>query len=205
MPVDRRLPPGQSITSVLPVLHRGPIPEFHPSTWDFRIWGAVEEPVTWTWDQVMALPRIRVRLDLHCVTGWSVLDTEWEGISLKGLIDEGWITPKPEARYLMQHSDFGYSTSLPLEVALQQNFLLATHYAGKPLTPQHGYPLRGVIGSIYDLTELKVVYLYKGAKWLRDLEFMTKDRLGFWESNGYHNGADVWKEQRSRFGSGFDS
>lgn len=205
MPDDRRLPPGQSITSVLPVFHRGPIPKFNPSTWDLRIWGAVEEPVTWTWDQVMALPRTHLKLDLHCVTGWTKLETEWEGISLKQLIDTGWIRLKPNANYLMQHADHGYSTSLPLAAALQDNFILATHFAGEPLTPEHGYPLRGVIGSIANTTGLKDVYLWKGAKWLRGLEFMTEDHLGFWESNGYHNGADVWKEQRSRFGSGFDS
>lgn len=204
MPDNRNLPPGQSVSNRLPVLHRGPIPKFHPSTWDFRIWGAVEEPVIWTWDQIQDLPRIHIRLNLHCVTGWSVFDTEWVGVSLKMLIAEGWVKLKPDAHYLMQHADFGYSTSLPLNVALQENFLLATHYAGKPLTPEHGYPLRGVIGSITNSIGLKDLYLWKGAKWLRGLEFMTNDRLGFWESNGYHNGADVWKEQRSSFSSGFD-
>ncbi len=196
MQADRRLPPGQSLTNKFPILHQGPIPDFNPSIWDFRIWGAVEKAVTWTWDQLLDLPRVKIRLDLHCVTSWSKLDTEWEGVSLKQLVADGWITPKPDARFVMQHAAFGYTTNLPLTVALQDNFLLATHYDGQPLTPEHGYPLRGVIGSLPGVEGLKDLYLWKGAKWLRSLEFMTQDRFGFWEANGYHNQADVWKEQR---------
>lgn len=192
-----RLPPGQSLTIWFPTLHYGPIPDFDPSTWDFRIWGAVEEPLTLTWEEMQTLPRTQVKLDLHCVTTWSKLDTLWTGISLRQLIDEGWVTPKPDARYIMQHADFGYTTNLPLEVALQDNFLIATHYDDKPLTPGHGYPLRTVVGSILGRDKLKDVYIWKGAKWLRGLEFMTEDRTGFWESNGYHNEGDVWKEQRA--------
>jgi DMSO/TMAO reductase YedYZ molybdopterin-dependent catalytic subunit len=197
MKPEHRLPPGQFLTDQFPVLHYGPIPEFNPSTWDLRVWGAVETPITFTWDQILDLPHTRVRLDLHCVTTWTKLDTEWEGISLQTLVSGGWITPKPEARYLMQHADHGYTTNLPLEVALQENFLLATHYDGQPLTPEHGYPLRAVIGAIPGKSELKDVYLWKGAKWLRGLELMTSDQLGFWEANGYHNEGDVWKEQRT--------
>jgi DMSO/TMAO reductase YedYZ molybdopterin-dependent catalytic subunit len=194
---EHRLPPGQFLTDQFPVLHYGPIPEFNPSTWDLRVWGAVETPITFTWDQILDLPRTRVRLDLHCVTTWTKLDTEWEGISLQTLVSGGWITPKADAHYLMQHADHGYTTNLPLEVALQENFLLATHYNGQPLSPEHGYPLRGVIGAIPGKKKLKDVYLWKGAKWLRGLEFMTSDQLGFWEANGYHNEGDVWKEQRT--------
>lgn len=197
MKADPRLPPGQHPTTGFPVLHQGPIPAFNPSTWDFRVWGAVESPVVWTWDQVRSLPRTRLRLDLHCVTTWSKLGTDWEGIALKDLIKGGWIKPKPGARFIMQHADFGYTTNLPLDVALQDNFLLATHYEGQPLTPEHGFPLRGVVGAIPGSTQMKDVYLWKGAKWLRGLEFMTHDRLGFWESHGYHNQGDVWLEQRT--------
>lgn len=145
----------------------------------------------------MSLPRTRLRLDLHCVTTWSKLGTDWEGIALKDLIKGGWIKPKPGAHFIMQHADFGYTTNLPLDVALQDNFLLATHYEGQPLTPEHGFPLRGVVGAIPGSTQMKDVYLWKGAKWLRGLEFMTHDRLGFWESHGYHNQGDVWLEQRT--------
>ena len=197
MKADPRIPPGQHPTTGFPTLHQGPIPDFNPSTWDFRIWGEVKQPVVWTWDQIQALPHTRIRLDLHCVTTWSKLDTEWEGIALSALIEGGWITPKPEARFIMQHADFGYTTNLPIDVALQDNFLLATHYEGEPLTPEHGFPLRGVVGAIPGSDPMKDVYLWKGAKWLRGLEFMKKDRLGFWESHGYHNEGDVWLEQRS--------
>jgi DMSO/TMAO reductase YedYZ molybdopterin-dependent catalytic subunit len=90
----------------------------------------------------------------------------------------------------------GYTTNLPLEVVLQDNFLLATHFNGRPLTPEHGFPLRAVIGSIPGDESNKDLYLWKGAKWLRGLEFMSDNRLGFWEANGYHNQGDVWLEQR---------
>ena len=197
MPNKHRLPPGQTLTSGFPILHRGPTPTFNPATWDFRIWGAVEVPVTWTWDQILELPRVKRRLDLHCVTTWSKFDTQWEGFSPRALIEHGLIKPKPEAQFVMQHAEHGYSTNLPLSVFLQDNYLITTHYEGQPLTPEHGYPLRGVIGSLHGCDDYQDVYLWKGAKWLRSLEFMTQDRLGFWEANGYHNEADVWKEQRT--------
>jgi DMSO/TMAO reductase YedYZ molybdopterin-dependent catalytic subunit len=160
------------------------------------VWGAVVEPITFTWDEILALPRTRVTMDLHCVTAWSKFDTLWEGISLKYLVDEGMIQPKPEAAFVMQHAEYGYTANLPLSVAIQPNFLLATHYNEAPLTPEHGYPLRGVIGAIPGSPAIEEVYLWKGAKWLRGLEFMTQDRLGFWEANGYHNQGNIWKEQR---------
>ena len=116
--------------------------------------------------------------------------------ALNELIKEGLIKPTQKANFVMQHADNGYTTNLPLEVVMQDNFLLATHYDGQPLTPEHGYPLRAVIGAIPEKAGLQDVYLWKGAKWLRGLEFMAADQLGFWEANGYHNGADVWKEQR---------
>jgi len=197
MEKDSRLPPGQYITKQFPILHRGPIPEFNPATWEFRIWGAVEVPLTWSLDQVMAFPRVSVKMDLHCVTKWSKLDTIWEGLSVRWLIEEGLLKPKQEAKYVMQHAAFGYTTNLPLEVVLQENFLLATHFDVEPLSPEHGYPLRGVIGAIPGSDPMKDLYLWKGAKWLQGLEFMTEDQLGFWEANGYHNEGDVWLEQRT--------
>ncbi len=191
------IPPGQHLTDRFPTLHYGQVPAFNPSVWDFRIWGEVEEPVVWTWDEVLALPRTKLTLDLHCVTTWTKLDTHWEGISLKQLVADGLVRPTSKAKFVMQHAEYGYTTNLPLSVILQDNFLLATHYDGKPLTPEHGYPLRGVVGAIPGRDDIKDVYLWKGAKWLRGLEFMAADRLGFWEANGYHNEADVWKEQRT--------
>jgi len=196
---EGRLPPGQSLTNKFPVLHYGPVPGFNPSTWDFRVWGEVEEERRWTWQEFQALPRARLKMDIHCVTRWSKFDTEWEGVSLRTMIDQGLIQPRPTARFLLQHCEVGFTVNLPLEVALAETFLLATHYDGQPLTPEHGYPLRGVVGHIPGREDLKAVYFWKGGKWLRGLEFMANDRLGFWEQAGYHNEADVWKEQRLAF------
>lgn len=195
---EGRLPPGQSLTQKFPVLHYGPVPGFNPATWDFRIWGEVEKEATWTWEEFNQLPRTRVVMDLHCVTRWSKFDTEWEGVLLRTLVDEGYIKLLPSATYVLQHAEYGYTTNLPLEVMLQDNFLLATHFDGKPIPPDHGYPLRGVVGNIPDQPDLVTPYLWKGAKWLRGLEFLPKDRMGFWEQAGYHNVADIWKEQRFR-------
>ena len=193
---ENRLPPGQSLTLKFPVLHYGTVPSFNPATWDFRIWGEVDQEVRWTWDEFNQLPRTRVTLDLHCVTRWSKADTGWEGVSVRVLVEQGFIKIKPEAHFVMQHAENGFTVNLPLEVLLQDNFLLATHYNGKPLEPEHGFPLRGVVGAIPGRNELRTPYLWKGAKWLRGLEFMRGDRGGFWEENGYSNSADVWKEER---------
>ena len=193
---EGRLPPGQSLTQKFPVLHYGPVPKFNPATWDFRVWGEVEEDARWTWDEFNQLPRNKVYMDIHCVTRWSKFDTEWEGVSLRTLFEEGFIKPLPSAKFVVQHAEYGFTVNLPLEVLLQDNFLLATHFNGETLTPDHGYPLRGVIGHIPDRDDLKSPYFWKGAKWLRSLEFMTRDRRGFWEQAGYHNRADVWKEER---------
>lgn len=193
---EGRLPPGQSLTRKFPVLHYGPVPAFNAATWDLRVWGAVEEEVRWTWDEFNQLPRSQITMDVHCVTRWSKFDTTWEGVSVHTLIDEGYIKPKPEAKYVVQHAEYGFTVNLPLEVMLQDNFLLATHLNGEEITPDHGYPLRGVVGAIPERDELASPYFWKGAKWLRGLEFLAHDRLGFWEQAGYHNEADVWKEQR---------
>jgi len=196
MKQEGRLPPGQSLTQKFPVLHYGPVPRFNPATWDLRVWGEVEEEVRWTWEQFQQLPRAKVQMDIHCVTKWSKFDTEWEGVGVKTLVDEGLIKLKPAARYVVQHAEYGFTVNLPLEVVLAENFLLATHFNGEPVTPDHGYPLRGVVGYIPTREDLPTPYLWKGAKWLRSLEFRATDKPGFWEQAGYHNEADIWKEQR---------
>src|SRR5512139_3939239 len=133
-----RLPPGQSLTQKFPVLHYGPTPYFNPATWDFRIWGEVEQPVRWSWDEFEKLPRRKVNMDIHCVTRWSKFDTEWEGVSVRDLIDSGLIKLKPSARHVLQHAEYGFTVNLALDVVLQDNFLLATHYNGEPISPDHG-------------------------------------------------------------------
>jgi len=193
---EGRLPPGQSLTNKFPVLHYGPVPKFNPATWDFRIWGEVETETRLNWDEFQRLPRTRLTMDIHCVTRWSKFNTDWEGVLIRTLIDEGLLRVKPAARFVLQHAEYGFTVNLPLEIVLADNFLLATHYDGVPITPDHGYPLRGIVGKIVDRDDLTVPYFWKGAKWLRGLEFMANDRLGFWEQAGYHNEADVWKEQR---------
>lgn len=193
---EGRLPPGQSLTVKFPVLHYGPVPPFDPSTWDFRVWGEVDQEVNWTWDEFLQLPRTKFKMDIHCVTRWSKFDTEWEGVSLQTLVQQEIIKVRPAAKFLLQHCEYGYTTNIPISVAMSDNFLLATHFDGQPLTPDHGYPLRGVVGAIPGREDLKDIYLWKGGKWLRGLEFMPEDQLGFWEQVGYHNDADVWDEQR---------
>ncbi len=194
---EGRLPPGQSLTLKFPVLHYGAVPGFDPGAWTFRIWGDVKQTKSWTWDEFQELPRTRLTLDLHCVTRWSKFETTWEGVALLSIVDAGLVELKPSARFAMQHCENGFTANIPIDVALADNFLLATSYNNVPLTPEHGFPLRGVIGSIPGRRQLKDLYLWKGGKWLRGLEFMSSDRLGFWEQAGYHNEADVWKEQRT--------
>lgn len=191
-----RLPPGQSLTNQFPVLHYGAIPHTNLANWDFKVFGEVEEERTWDWEAFNKLPRTNVTLDLHCVTRWSKFDTAWEGVSVRRLIDEGFIRPTANAHFVVQHCEQGYTTNTPLELIMQDNFLLATHYEGKPITKEHGFPMRGLIGAFANPDEAKSAYLWKGGKWLRALEFCAEDQLGFWEKAGYHNEADPWKEQR---------
>lgn len=194
---EGRLPPGQSLTLKFPVLHYGSTPPFKPEVWEFHVWGEIEGDKRWTWVEFNQLPRVEIKMDIHCVTRWSMVDTLWEGVSVRRMVEEGFFKIKSSAKYVMQHAEYGFTANLPLEVVMQDNFLLATHLNGEPITPEHGYPVRGVVGYIPDRPELKTPYFWKGAKWLRGLEFMAYDRRGFWELAGYHNEGDIWKEQRT--------
>ena len=193
---EGRLPPGQALTQKFPVLHYGPVPTFNPASWDFRIWGEVEQERVWTWAEFSQLPRSSITMDIHCVTRWSKLDTTWEGVSVRTLLDQGLVILKAGAKFVLQHAEYGFTVNLPLEVVLAENFLLATHFNGQPITPDHGAPLRGVVGYIPGRDDLMTPYFWKGAKWLRGLEFLIHDQPGFWEQAGYHNEADIWKEER---------
>jgi len=197
MRMDGRLPPGQSLTQRFPVLHVGPVPNVDLNTWDLKFWGLLEEPLTLNWEAFNQLPKTKINMDLHCVTKWSMFDTEWEGVTLKTIIDADLLRILPQAKYVLQHAEYGYTTNLPLSVMLQENFLLATQFNGQPVPSDHGYPLRAVIGAVQGRDDLQVPYLWKGAKWLRGLQFLSEDQMGFWEEAGYHNEADVWKEQRT--------
>jgi len=193
---EGRLPPGQVISVRFPVLHYGPVPEFDETTWDFKISGEVEKPLRFSWAEFSQLPRSEVVMDIHCVTRWSKFDTIWEGVKLKTLLEMGLLKIKSEAKFVLQRAEYGFSANLPLQVILADNFLLATHFNHEPLSPEHGFPLRGVVGAIPGRKDLKDVYFWKGAKWLRELEFTQTDQPGFWEEAGYHNEADIWKEER---------
>ena len=191
-----RLPPGQSLTEKFPVLHVGNTPQTDLKTWSFKIFGEVEEEKIWTWEEFNQLPRKQVTFDLHCVTRWSKFDTTWEGVSVKTLVDEGIIKLKPTAQYALQICEQGYTTNTSVDLLLSDTMLMATHYEGEPIPLEHGWPLRMVIGALPDDRDAKTAYLWKGGKWLRAIEFLTEDQLGFWEKYGYHNNADPWREER---------
>jgi DMSO/TMAO reductase YedYZ molybdopterin-dependent catalytic subunit len=193
---EGRLPPGQSLTQKFPVLHYGSVPNYNLATWTFRVFGLVEEEKTWTWQEFQQLPRRKVMMDIHCVTRWSKFDTEWEGVHVKDLIDGGFIKLKPEAKFCIQHCEYGFTVNTSVAVLESDNFLLATHFDGKPLDPDHGYPLRGVVGAIPGNHQESDRYLWKGGKWLRGLEFKSQDQAGFWEQAGYSMTANVWDEER---------
>ena len=184
--IIKRIPPGQVLTEKFPVLHFGRTPEYPDlSSWDFRVWGEVESPFTLKWAEVRALPRATVTLDIHCVTRWSKLDTTWEGVPFTHLAEVAIL--KPWARFVVFHAEYGFTSNVPLEIAMQPDCLLAWSYAGQPLEAEHGYPLRAIVPG---------PYFWKSAKWLRGVEFTAEDQLGFWERNGYNNNADPWREER---------
>lgn len=182
---EGRLPPGQSLTRKFPVLHEGRIPQANLETWILRAYGLVDEERTWTWEQFTSIPTTVVTADIHCVTRWSKFDTVWEGVLFRDFVALAGV--KPEAQHVIAHCDGGYTTNLPLDVMLEDDVLLAYRYAGKPLDPEHGFPLRTLVPARY---------FWKSAKWVRAIEFTREDRPGYWERAGYHNAADPWKEQR---------
>jgi DMSO/TMAO reductase YedYZ molybdopterin-dependent catalytic subunit len=181
------LPPGQYIPRTLPVLHYGPIPAFHPDTWDLRIFGATESgaEVRLKWNDVAALPASDVTADFHCVTKFTVPGNRWGGILATEILAR--FPPASSVTHVMIWADYGYSANVRIGDFAAEATLLATHRDGAPLTPDHGFPLRIVVPHLY---------AWKSVKWVRALEYMTRDRRGFWEERGYHNTADPWREQR---------
>jgi DMSO/TMAO reductase YedYZ molybdopterin-dependent catalytic subunit len=148
MKQEGRLPPGQSLTLKWPVLHYGSVPSFDPKTWDFRVYGLVQSPLTLTWDEFNALPKVQRTSDFHCVTRWSRFDNRWEGVAFREVLKR--VRPTKEAAYVLVHAEQGYTANLPLADLDRDEVLLATHHDGQPLEPDHGYPLR-LIGSPYML------------------------------------------------------
>jgi DMSO/TMAO reductase YedYZ molybdopterin-dependent catalytic subunit len=178
-----RLPPGQHLEHGFPVLSAGPTPHTPLDEWSFSIVGETDEPRSWSWEEFGALPRETVRCDIHCVTSWSKLDTEWDAVSVDVLLD-GLDT---EAEYLSAFCDGGYTTNLPLEDVTGGRAWVALGYAGEPLEPEHGGPARLLVPHLY---------LWKSAKWVRGLELTARNEPGFWEGLGYHDRGDPWREQR---------
>jgi DMSO/TMAO reductase YedYZ molybdopterin-dependent catalytic subunit len=189
-----RLPPGQYSTDRFPVLHVGDVPRYGDmSGWSLRVFGAVDRPLTLTWDELLAFGSVDVTVDIHCVTKWSKFDTVWSGVPLDAvLVAAG---ADAAATHLIEHAEFGYTTNVPLskasgaDAAGQPRAFLAHHFGGRPLEPDHGAPLRLVVPALY---------FWKSAKWLRGLELSIGDRPGFWEQNGYHDIGDPWREERFR-------
>ena len=183
---DGRVPPGQFVTQKFPVLHYGSVPTYASlDKWDFRVFGLVAKPLHFSWDELMKLPQQTQTVDIHCVTRWSKLGTTWTGIPWRELMKV--ISLRPGATHVMAHSEFGFTANLALDVLDDDDTMLAYLYDGKPLEPDHGYPLRLLVPKRY---------FWKSAKWLRGIEFMAGDKPGFWERNGYHMEGDFWREER---------
>jgi DMSO/TMAO reductase YedYZ molybdopterin-dependent catalytic subunit len=182
-----RIPPGQYETSDFPVLTAGPTPRTDLKEWTFEINGLVKTPARWGWDEFQQLSSQSFNVDIHCVTKWSKLDTHWQGVSVDTLLQG--VEVDPRARFVVAFCDGGYTTNLPLDDVRGGQGFVAYGYAGQPLPREHGGPARLVVPHLY---------FWKSAKWVRGLTLLENDDPGFWESLGYHNRGDPWKEQRYR-------
>jgi DMSO/TMAO reductase YedYZ molybdopterin-dependent catalytic subunit len=178
-----RVPPGQYVTRDFPVLSAGPTPRIADADWRFEVIGQVDKPRGWTWPEFLALPSEEVRVDIHCVTKWSKLDTTWRGVSVDTLLDG----VETAAEYVLAHSYGGYTTNLPLEDVTGGKAWVADTYDGAPLDPEHGGPARLLVPHLY---------FWKSAKWVQGLTLMDSDEPGFWEQNGYNMHGDPWTEER---------
>jgi DMSO/TMAO reductase YedYZ molybdopterin-dependent catalytic subunit len=180
-----RLPPGQIITRKWPVLHYGTVPRVDLAAWRFEVRGAVERPVSLTWDELLALPRRETACDMHCVTRWSRYDNVFEGVPVQDVLARAGV--KPGAAYVLVHAEQDYTTNLPLSDLDRPANLLALSHNGEPLTSEHGGPVRLLVPHLY---------LWKSAKWVTGFQLLEEDYPGFWEQNGYHMRGDPWQEER---------
>jgi len=183
-----RLPPGQYLTEKWPVLHAGGLPHIDLATWDFKVWGEVEAPLTLSWEEFGALPTVEVTQDIHCVTRWSRFDATFSGVPWSTIRER--VRPRPGASFAIAHAEQGFTANVPARFLELEGALLATHADGEPLTLEHGWPVRLIVPG---------KYFWKSAKWLRGIELSTVDKPGFWERYGYHNEADPFKEERYAF------
>lgn len=182
---DVRVPPGQKVVTNFPILDLGILPDINKGNWRLRVFGLVEHEIDLDWQAYMALPQITDISDFHCVTRWSKLDMEWQGVSVRELMMMA--GPLDNAHHVTLHGYDGYTTNLPLEALLDDDVLIAHSALGYPLTTAHGGPVRMVVPKRY---------AWKGAKWLKAIELHEFDRPGFWEVRGYHNDAFPFEEQR---------
>ena len=183
--VANRVPPGQYVVTDFPVLSAGPTPRSPLDQWSFTIDGLVRERVSWSWEEFLQLPSKEYVVDIHCVTKWTKLDTRWKGVSLDTLLEQVELDGK--AMYLTAYSDGGYTTNMPLSEVINGQAFVGYEFDGKPLAPEHGGPARLVVPHLY---------FWKSAKWVRGLLLREADKSGFWESLGYNNHGDPWKEER---------
>jgi DMSO/TMAO reductase YedYZ molybdopterin-dependent catalytic subunit len=183
--VADRLPPGQYLTEKWPVLHYGGVPRVDLDTWDFRIDGLVEQPVRLSYQDFKGLPRRTEKIDVHCVTRWSLLDSTWEGVPIGEVMKL--VQLKPEATHVMVKAEHGFTANLSLDDFLREQNMLVDTRNGEPIPPEHGWPVRLFVPHLY---------FWKSAKWVRGIEFMAGDKPGFWEQYGYHMRGDPWQEER---------
>jgi DMSO/TMAO reductase YedYZ molybdopterin-dependent catalytic subunit len=181
--VEERVPPGQYVTDGFPVLSAGPTPHTPLTEWTFSIRRGGRDLRSWSWEEIRALPAETVTVDIHCVTRWSKLDTQWRGVSLDTLLGQ----VEDDARYVLAFCDGGYTTNLPVADVTSGQAWVAYEYDGQPLQPEHGGPARLLVPHLY---------FWKSAKWVRGMELLDHDEPGFWETYGYHMYGDPWKEQR---------
>jgi DMSO/TMAO reductase YedYZ molybdopterin-dependent catalytic subunit len=184
-PVRDRLPPGQRLVQDWPVLDLGITPKVTAENWNLTVDGLVERPLSWRWADFQAQPQQSFQSDIHCVTTWSRYDNRWEGIGARRLLELA--GPKPEARFVRFHAFDGYITNVALADFAGDDVLLATRWEGRPLSREHGGPVRVVLPRLY---------FWKSAKWVKRIELLAGDRKGYWELRGYHNHADPWAEER---------
>jgi DMSO/TMAO reductase YedYZ molybdopterin-dependent catalytic subunit len=189
--VAKRVPPGNRLVKGWPVLHYGPVPKFDEAEWDLTVDGLVENPFSLDYAELKELPRATIPADMHCVTGWTTLDNEWEGVSFRTLMERA--KPLPEATWVISHAEYGYAANLSLEAMLEDDVLVAWANRGEPLTVEHGFPLRLVVPQRY---------AWKSTKWLRRLELSATNKRGFWEVRGYHVHGDPWPEERYSYQEG---
>ncbi|MCK5576745.1 MAG: sulfite oxidase-like oxidoreductase [Dehalococcoidales bacterium] len=182
---ENRVPPGQSLTSQWPVLHYGSIPKMDTAEWTFTLSGLVASGKVLSYQEFTALEQVVVFSDIHCVTRWSRLDNLWQGLSSRAVTDL--VKVLSQAKFAIIHAAGGFTTNLKIDDFLQPDVVFALKHDGQPLSPEHGAPVRLVVPRLY---------FWKSAKWVTGVEFTADDRPGFWESAGYHNRGDPWKEER---------